>query len=106
MTKIALKCLDLVARSEYRDNLRRVASGQELNKNATFNIGKLLLLGGLFGTPIAMNKLQNMQQESFLKGQSSAANILTPMMAAQYGPQGALGVPQQYRQQFGLQPTG
>jgi len=105
MTKTALKCLDLLCRSSYRDSLYKAASGESLEKTAINPLAKMLLWGGIIGSPFAMNKWNQVQQESFLRGQSSSANLLNSIYAAQYGQQGGLGVPQQFRQQMGLTST-
>ena len=101
MTPMAAKCLDLVLRSSFRDNLRKVASGQEIEKDAGIPI-KWLIMGGFFGAPFIADKWQKAQQSNFMKGQASANNLLNSIYAAQYAPQGGLGVPEQYRNQLGL----
>lgn len=101
MNKVALKSMDLLVRSAYRDTLYKIASGEGVNKEAGI-LGKLMLFGlpmaGMFG----MNHLQKSQRENFLRGQAAGANTASAAMAALYNPQGGLGVPDQYRSQMSL----
>ena len=62
-----------------------------------------LLFGGLFALPMIQGYLQQQQQKSFMRGQSAMSNMLMPMMYARNAPQGALGMPSQYRRRFDLQ---
>ena len=62
-----------------------------------------LLFGGLMLAPVLQGLLKQQQVKAHTRGATAMSNMLLPALYAQ-GPQGALGMPDVYRQRFGLQP--